>query len=788
MKTIFKILFVCVAAWAFLGSCQRPAPPRIMTGENEVVEFRVLPFELKDVRLLEGRFLEAVKLNETILLNYEPDRFLAWFRREAGLELGAENYGGWENTTLAGHSLGHYLSAISMIYQFTNNEEFLNRAKYIVDELEKIQNAHGNGYIGAMENGRRILEEEVAKGNIRASGFDLNGLWAPFYTHHKILAGLRDAYELLGIEKARVIGLRFADWIYGIVGHLTYEQRQSMLRCEYGGINEVFADFYGITGNEKYLNLARLFHDNFVLDSLALGYDILPGKHANTNIPKVTGLARRFELTGNLEEKTTSLFFWNRVVNYHSYVTGGNGLREYFGPPGQLRNRLESNTAESCNVYNMLKLTNHLFTWSADAQFADFYERALFNHTLSAQHPVDGRVIYHLSVDMGGRKVYQNPFGFTCCVGSGMETWAKRNGSIYFHNNEELFVSQFIASELNWREKNLIVRQETAFPEEQGTTLIFSCEEPVSLTLQIRYPHWAQNGMEIRVNGRRTRVREQPGSFVAINRTWNDGDRVEVIFPFSLRLETMPDDENRIAVFYGPVVLAGDLGPEDDPGFFNDMLYVPVFIATDRNPENWMEPVEGEPNTFITKGLGYPREVTMKPFYQTHERRFSIFWDLFTQDTWQVRYAQLKKELEERNLLEQMTVDFFQPGDRQDESDHNVEDENSNPYRFRDRPSRVATGGWFSFDLQVDPVNQNILAVEYWRGGFRRPRIFEILVDGEKIADVDITPPIENRYFISQYEIPLNLTRGKDKVSVQFLSHERRMIGPVFGVRSVRRL
>lgn len=784
MKSFLRI-FVWLAAAVFIVSCQRPVSPRITTGGPEVVEFRALPFDLTDIRLLDGRFLEAVKLNEKILLNYEPDRFLSGFRREAGLEPRAEAYGGWENSTLAGHSLGHYLSACAMMYIATGNKAFLERANYIVEELEIVQNAHGNGYIGAMENGRRILEEEVAKGNIRATGFDLNGLWAPFYTHHKVLAGLRDAYKLLGIEKARVIALGFADWIYGIVGHLTYEQRQSMLRCEYGGINEVLADLYGISGNEKYLNLSRLFHDNFVLDSLALGYDVLPGKHANTNIPKVTGLARRFELTGNTQEQTTSEFFWNRVVNYHSYVTGGNGLREYFGPPGQLRNRLEANTAESCNVYNMLKLSGHLFSWHGEAKYADFYERALFNHILAAQHPKDGRVIYHLSLDMGGRKVYQNPFGFTCCVGTGMESWAKRNGSIYFHNNEELFVSQFIASELNWREKNVMVRQETKFPEEQGTTLIFSCVEPVSLTLQVRYPHWAQNGMEVRVNGRKQRVREQPGSFVAISRTWRDGDRVEISFPFSLRLEAMPDDDNRIAVFYGPVVLAGDLGPEDDPGFFNDFLYVPVFIATDRNPENWMEPVEGELNTFKTKGLGYPRDITLKPFYQTHERRYSIFWDLFTPENWQIRYAKLKKEQEERTLLEQRTIDFFQPGDREDEAYHNVEDESSNPYRFRDRPSRVATGGWFAFDLKVNPENQNVIAVEYWRGGFRRPRIFEILVNGVKIADEDITPPIENRYFISQYEIPLNLTRGQDKVRVKFLSHERRMIGPVFGVRSV---
>jgi len=774
-----------LCAGAVLFSCKNAGEPRIETSGPEVVDFRLLPFELKDVTLLEGRFKKGVELNEKILLNYEPDRLLAGFRREAGLPQKAEIYGGWESATLAGHSLGHYLSACAMMYQTTGNEEFKERAEYIVDELEMVQNAHGDGYIGAMEGGKKVFEEEVAKGIIRSAGFDLNGIWAPFYTHHKVLAGLRDAYQLLGIEKALDMAVKFSDWIYEIIDDLDYDIRQDMLRCEYGGMNEVMADIYGMTGNEKYLEMSRLFHDNFVLDSLAAGIDVLPGKHGNTNIPKAIGLARRYELTGDEVDRKTAEFFWDRVVHYHSYVTGGNGFREYFGPAGQLRDRLGPNTTESCNVYNMLKLTDHLFTWKGEAEKADFYERALFNHIMAHQHPETGEVVYNLSLDMGGRKAYQNPFHFTCCIGTGMESHAKYNGHIFYHNNEELFVSQFIAAELNWKEKGLILRQETAYPEDQGTALEFEMEHPLKLTLQIRYPAWAEKGMEVTVNGRRIRVKEDPGSFVAVSRTWQDGDRVEVKIPFTLRLETMPDDENRIAVFYGPVVLAGDLGPANDPKV-HEPLYVPVFVSDHRNPADWMEPVEGEVNTFTTRDLGYPRDVKMKPFYQTHDCRYSIYWDLYTTEAWEKEKEAYETELERIKQLEESTIDYFQPGEMQPERDHQFEGERTRPERFRDRPARIATRGWFAFDLEVDPEVANALVVEYWGGGYRRDRIFDILVNDEKLATEDITPSVGNMYIHKQYDIPEELTSGKTKIRVKFEAEDN-MVGPVFGVRSIRK-
>jgi len=636
MKKLFRLLVYCISVIVFTRGCTTREESVINTGGPEVVSFRALPFSLTDVILLDGPFLHATELNRKILLGYEPDRLLAKFYSEAGLKPKAEHYLGWEDESLAGHSLGHYLSACSMMYQTTGDSRFLERVIYIADELKLIQDADGDGYIGAFPNGKKVFEEEVAKGNIRSKGFDLNGIWAPFYTQHKVLAGLRDAYHLCGNKTALEVEKRFADWIGSIVIPLNDEQVQKMLYCEHGGISEALADLYADTEDEKYLKISRIFYHKAVLDPLKEGDDILPGRHANTNIPKLISLSRLYELTGDTSCRKAAEFFWHTVTEHHSYVTGGNGNKEYFGPADSLRNRLGPETTESCNVYNMLKLTGHLFEWEASANTADFYERALFNHILSSQNPGDGHVVYNLSLDMGGFKDFQDPEWFTCCIGTGMENHSKYGKNIYYHNNNELFIFQFIASELTWKEKGLKIIQNTKYPEEQGTTLEFKCENPVRLTLQIRYPYWAENGIEIKINGRKKQIKGSPVSFIPLSRTWETGDRVEVKIPFSLRLESMPDDSSRVAVMYGPLVMAGDLGPVGDT-IPRDIMYVPVLMTENRDPSVWMKPVAGKINTFITVNTGRPEDVEMRPFYTFHDRRYSVYWDMFTEEAWKTR-------------------------------------------------------------------------------------------------------------------------------------------------------
>ncbi len=784
---MYKILNYLLATCLIfsLFSCYKKEAT-IKTNGPEVVTFKALPFELKQVQLLDGPFLHATQLNEQILLDYEPDRLLSKFRSEAGLKPKAEPYGGWEAMTIAGHSLGHYLSACALMYQTTNDQQFLDRVNYIVAELDTCQQADGEGYIGAFPDGKRILEEEVAKGDIRAQGFDLNGIWVPFYTEHKVMAGLFEAFDLCGNQKALEINIKFADWLYTIVSGLNEEQIQKMLHCEHGGINESLAELYAKTSDEKYLKMSRIFHHKAILDPLSNGIDILPGKHGNTQIPKLIGLARRYELTGDSTDRKTAEFFWETVVKHHSYVTGGHGNHEYFGPPDTLRNRLSNETTETCNVYNMLKLSRHLFEWDASAEVADFYERAMLNQILSSQNPVDGHVLYNQSLEMGGHKEFQDPEWFTCCIGTGMENHSKYARNIYFHNNEELYTNQFIASELHWEEKGLLLKQTTSFPNEQGTRFDFTCQEKVPLILKIRYPNWAKNGLEIKVNGKPFRIKEKPGSFVSIRRYWNNGDIVEVSFPFSLRLETMPDDINRMAVFFGPLVLAGDLGDEDDPNRY-DPMFVPVIMTENKNPNNWLIPVEGEINTFVSQNVGRPKDVEFKPFFSTYNRSYSVYFDMFDEKGWEEHQKEYLRKLEEKKKLEEATIDFFQPGEMQPERDHNFKDfktwvgENKNR-KFRE----VDRGGWFACEMNVNKNQPANLVVEYW-GGYTGSKTFDILVDDTKIATENISSKKPGEFIDVTYEIPDNLISGKNKITVKFLPHDGHRAGPVFGVRTVKK-
>ena len=785
MLKIARFLLSEIVIFNLISGCTAHHETMVKTGGPEIVSFRALPFSLTDVKLLSGPFLHATELDENILLSYEPDRLLSKFYSEAGLKPKAEHYMGWENETIAGHSLGHYLSACSMMYQTSGDKRFLDRVNYIVDEMKKLQDADGNGYLGAFPNGKKILETEVAKGNIRSQGFDLNGIWVPFYTEHKMMAGLRDAYHLCGNQTALAVEKGFADWLYGIVSPLTDDQVQNMLRCEHGGISETLADLYADTKDEKYLKLSKIFYQKAVLDPLKEGKDILPGRHCNTNIPKLIALSRLYELTGDTSDKKAAEFFWKTVVYHHSYVTGGNGNNEYFGPADKLRDQLGENTTESCNVYNMLKLTEHLFEWEASANEADFYERALFNHILATQNPVDGHVVYNLSLDMGGYKYFQDPLDFTCCIGTGMENHSKYGKNIFYHNNNELFLFQFIAAELSWKEKGLVVTQNTKFPEEQGTTLEFKCDKPQKFVLQVRYPYWAANGISISVNGEAIHIKGKPGSFIPVERTWQAGDKVKVKLPFSLRLEAMPDDSSRVAVMYGPLVMAGDLGPIKDSAS-TDAMYVPVFMTENRDPAEWMKPVAGKINTFVTVNTGRPRDVELRPLYTFYDRRYSVFWDLFTEAGWTARETEYKASLEQLKNIKEATIDFVRPGEMQPERDHNFRGENTTPGSFKDLANRESRGGWFSFVMKVKGNISNALAVEYW-GGFPGAKTFDILVNDKLISTENISNKKDGQFITVQYEIPREITNGKSKVTVKFLAHQNNMAGPVFGVRTIKK-
>ena len=776
-STVVRI--ACVSLLVFvLGStvfANTQAPDRIQREAQA--------FDLTDVRLLDGPFKKAMLLDADYLLRLEPDRLLSWFRKEAGLKPKGEVYGGWEKQGVAGHSLGHYLSACAMMFASTGDVRFRERANYIVDELELCQHAQGNGYVAAIPNGKRIFKE-VAAGDIRSQGFDLNGGWVPWYTLHKLFAGLLDVNRYCGNAKALSIAVKLADWADTTLANLTEEQFQRMLACEHGGMNESLAELYARTGNEKYLKLSRRFHHKAVLDPLARREDRLRGLHANTQIPKLIGLARRYELTLDETDKTAAEFFWERVAHHHSYVTGGNSDAEHFGPPDKLNDRLSQNTTEVCNSYNMLKLTRHLFEWHASAEYADFYERALYNHILASQNPKDGMFCYYVPLQAGGRKTYSTPFdSFWCCVGTGMENHAKYGDAIYFHNANTLWVNLFVPSELNWLAKGLTLRQETRFPDADKVSLSFKTRRPVSLALRLRYPGWATEGLRVSVNHRPQKVSSKPGSFVELRRNWKNGDRVELEIPMSLRFEPIPDNPGRIAILYGPTVLAGQL---DDPGSSVPML-APALITDDRPINEWIKPVAGEASTFQTVSTGRPRDVTLSPFYRVHEKRYAVYWDQFTPEQWAVREAEYKAELERVRQLEAMTVDFAQPGEMQPERDHNMQGENTETGEHSNRKWRHArNGGWVSFDLKVLPDKPVSLVSSYW-GGETGQRRFDILVDGVKLATQSLQNDKPGQFFDVTYAIPQELTRGKTKITVRFQAIPGNTAGGFYGLRVIRR-
>ena len=754
------------------------------------IEMKAHPFNLEQVRLIDGPFKKAMELDANYLLEIEPDRLLSRFREFSGLEPKGKIYGGWESETISGHTLGHYLSACSMMYASTGDKRFLERVNYIVDELALCQQKKGTGFVGGFPDADRIFSE-IEKGDIRAQGFDLNGVWVPWYTTHKLFAGLRDSYIYCDNQKAKDVMVKLADWAYEFSEKLTDEQIQRMLNCEQGGIVESFADVYAVTGNEKYLRLAERYNHKRFIDPLAEQRDIMVGQHGNTNIPKVIGAAREYELTGNEKYKTVSKFFWERVVKDYSYVIGGHGDDEYFFPKTDFANHVTSHTAETCNTYNMLKLTRHLFFWDPNAEYSDYYERALYNHILASQDSLKGMMIYFCSLKPGHFKVFNTPFdSFWCCTGTGFENHSKYGDSIYFYDDKGLYINLFIASELDWPEKGIKIRQETNYPSEDTTRLMFSCSKAVTMQVRIRHPYWAEAGVKVLINGKQQNIVSKPESYITIDRKWKDGDKLEITMPMKLRFEILPSDEDKIALMYGPLVLAADLGTEGmEPPipYANQRLEydrvpapeIPVIVSESKDPEQWFKKIKADVPTFVTSGGNVFRfisgkdtvQVKLIPFYKANHLRYTVYWDYFTGQGWDEK----KKEYEEQQRiireLEARTVDVMQLGEMQPEREHNFTDSNSERGTFRDINWRSAdANGFFSFAMKVSPEEPMELYCTYLMGRGRNVA-FDILVDDVKAATVE--PTGQMRRGLREETIPLDqqLTKEKEKIVVKFKAH-----------------
>lgn len=749
--------------------------PRVKV--KPVVAIKAWSFHPSEVELLDSEFKEAMKIDAAYLLKIEPDRLLSQFRSHSGLQPKGEIYGGWENSGLAGHTLGHYLSACALHYAATRDTEYLDRVNYIVDQLEECQRARKTGYIGAIPREDSVFNL-VSKGDIRSRGFDLNGAWSPWYTVHKVMAGLLDAYLYCNNDKALTIEKGMADWSEGILKNLNDEQLQKMLLCEYGGMNEVLVNTYAFTGEKKYLDLSYKFHDKKILDSLAMGVDVLPGKHSNTQVPKAIGTARRFELTGKKSDFAISDFFWNTVVQHHTYAPGGNSNYEYLSKQDAFSEKLTDNTMETCNTYNMLKLTRHLFAMNPSAQYMEFYERALYNHILASQNRATGMMCYFVPLRMGTRKEFSDEFNtFTCCVGSGIENHVRYGESIYSKSADGgVYVNLFIPSKLTWKEKGVTLTMNTRVPQDSTVTIVVNATRPVSMPVKVRRPDWASGDGILKVNGVRQKTEYRDGYFV-LNRKWKNNDKIELTSWISVYFVQMPDNPSRRAFFFGPVLLAGNLGPaEPDP-----MKGIPVIVSEVTNGPHLIR--RDNSSTLL---FSAPNKIKFQPFYSIADDHYSVYWDVFTPTAWkeqQMVYENRRKLETER---EQSTTDILRLGEMQPERDHDLTGENTEAGESHTHKYRLANeGGFFSFNMKVESGFSYTLVATYW-GMDNRGRQFDILVDGEKVASEDINKYKESRFYDITYRVPASLTNGKTKVNVRFQPKEKNSAGPVYGVRMVK--
>ena len=759
------------------------------------------PLPLSAVRLTGGPLKHAQDLDIDYLLKLEPDRMMAGYRVRAGLKPKAEGYGGWDSLTgkqLTGHIAGHYLSAVSLMYAATGDVRFKERADYLVKEMKEVQDKRANGYLGAITDAKgtegEAIFDEVARGNIRSSFFDLNGLWSPWYTLHKTFAGLRDAYRFTGNRAALEVETKFAAWAETILSKLDEAQTQKMLNTEFGGMNEVLADLYADTGDKRWLDLSHHFDHKAVRDPLSRHEDILAGLHGNTQVPKMIGYLARYIYTGDKTDGASAEFFWDQVALHHSYATGGHGRDEYFGPPDKLGDRVEGRTDESCNVYNMLKMTRTLFAIHPEIKYAEFEERALFNHVLGSIDPEDGRVCYMVPVGRGVQHEYQNMIlDFTCCVGTGMESHGLHGDGIYYESGDKFWVNLYAPSTAKWQSGGIDFSMDTTFPEGDSATLKISAAKAKPFTLALRRPSWAGDGFIVKVNGVAVKEISKPRSYVEVKRTWKNGDTVALTLPKTLRIEPTPDTPTRIALMWGPLVLAGDLGPERERragAGGSNIGPIPSFVS-DGAVTDWLKAAADKAGSFHAVGRDnddQAREVDMVPFYRLHRRTYTIYWDLYNSAGWKQRLAEIASERERQRKLEGATIGSLQPGDTNQEKQFNQQGEDSTVERMMGRPGRRGRK-WFSFDLPVEPSSQVALVVTY--NTEQRPkRSGEILIDGQRIGDqaIEGSPngSAVGHFFDVDYKIPADLIKDKRKVTVRFQATAGSEIPTVFGVRTIR--
>lgn len=598
---------------------------------REKVPWKVRPFPMKQVRLGQGPCTAAMEADRKYLHSLPPDRLLHTFRINAKIASSAQPLGGWEapDCELRGHYAGgHYLSAVALMYASTGDDGLKKNGDTVVAELANCQKGlNDGGYLSAfpVEFFDRLRNRER--------------VWAPFYTIHKIMAGLLDMYLYTGNEQALEVLEKMAGWTASYTGSFSYDHMQRILGTEYGGMSETLSNLYAVTGKPYYLHVAQRFDKKWFFDPLASHRDELKGLHVNTHIPQVIAAARYYELTGDRYYRDIAEYFWDEVVSERSYCTGGTSNHESWNTdPGKLANELSTNTTEDCCAYNMMKLTRHLFGWNPEARYMDYYERLLFNHRLGTINPDDGTMMYYLPLASGYWKVFGKPYdSLWCCTGTGSEEYAKLTDTIYFHDDDSLYVNLYVDSSLEWAEKGLQVKQETHFPEQQGTTLTITAKSPQQVAINLRVPYWAEAG-NVKVNGATLKVFSSPSSYLTLERAWKTGDKIEINLPMKLHIDAMPDDPSVQAMMYGPIVLAGRFDAVSKEMLYGDyepkptdQRKVPDIIADANQPTAWVEADSKQPLTF--RALGQSQDMTLVPLYQVINDRYAVYWKVKTKST-----------------------------------------------------------------------------------------------------------------------------------------------------------
>ncbi|MBK9577883.1 MAG: glycoside hydrolase family 127 protein [Fibrobacteres bacterium] len=782
----------------------------LLAGCEVLAQDKLYPsmFPLGDVKLLDGPFKQRMDLNGKTLLAYDVDRLMQPYLKEAGLTAKGAAFPNWAG--LDGHVGGHYLSALAMHYAATKDAQIKTRMDYVVSELKRAQDQNGKdanfvGYLSGVPNGKAMW--------LKFKGGDAgaqNGYWVPWYNIHKTYAGLRDAWVYAGDETSKAMFLKLCDWGITITNGLTDAKMESMMGTEYGGMNEVYADAYSMTKDVKYLNAAKKWSHKWLLNAMSANSDNLDNKHANTQVPKAVGFARIAELSNDATYTKGAQFFWTTVTGKRSIAIGANSRQEYFPDASKYTDYVNvPEGPESCNSYNMLKLTEDLFRISPQAKYADFYERSLFNHVLSMIHPSHGGYVYFTPARPRHYRNYSKVnSAMWCCVGSGMENPAKYAQFAYMHKNDSLFVNLFMATELNWKEKGVKIAQTTAFPEEEKTRFTITAAAPAKFRLLIRHPSWVRaNEMKVVVGSDTVSSQSPVSSYVEVNRTWNNGDVVTVLLPMRNSVEQLPNVANYYAILHGPIVLGAKTGTESlnglvaDDGRWShiaggtqlDLTQAPMLAAKPDSIASRLVPVAGKPLTFKAPFLFSAKKDTslvFEPFYKIHDARYMMYWMLMTD---QKTLDSLSKAQAAALLLEGRTVDRLTPGQQQPEVDHKMVQTNTTASVNQGESLRSGgsctggTGASVTYELSTNGEADLSLWVRYWGNETTCSRTFDILVDGQKVA----TETLESKWKVNEfknveYTLPNSLVAGKSIVTVKFQATSG-MVGGLYGVRLLRK-